>query len=91
MLDELRECYDPVGRHAALPGHLDAPMHVIELGNRMCIRTDAHHAAEFERRLVPAPIEVETPWMGVDLDGDVMLGACAQHFLDVNFVAWPPL
>src|SRR4051812_40618948 len=29
--------------------------------------------------------------MSVDLDNDVMLGAGTQHFLDVDFVAWPPL
>src|ERR1700712_3278778 len=29
--------------------------------------------------------------MSVDFDNDVMLGAGTQHFLDVDFIAWPPL
>jgi hypothetical protein len=29
--------------------------------------------------------------MGVDLDDDVMLGACPKLFLDVDFIPWPPL
>ncbi|MGY3105314.1 hypothetical protein ACVWW7_001941 [Bradyrhizobium sp. LM6.9] len=40
---------------------------------------------------MPAPIEIEPPWVGIDLDDDVMLGARAKHLLDIDFVAWPPL
>jgi hypothetical protein len=64
---------------------------VVELGDRVRVRIDAEHAAELKGGLVPAPIQIEPPWMSVDLDNDVMLGAGTQHFLDVDFVAWPPL
>ena len=61
----------------ALAGHLDAPMHVIQLPDRMGVRIDAEHAAELKGGLVPAPIQIEPPWMSVDLDNDVMPGTGA--------------
>ena len=82
---------DTVGGDAALTRHRDAPAHVVELGDRVRVRIDAEHAAELKGGLVPAPIQIEPPWMSVDLDNDVMLGAGTQHFVDVDFVAWPPL
>jgi hypothetical protein len=81
---------DPVRWHTALPGHLDAPVHVVKLGDRVRVRIDAEHAAELKGGLVPSPIKIEPPWMSVDLDHYVMLGAGTQHFLDLYFVAWPP-
>src|SRR5438552_3623004 len=60
-------------RHPALAGHLDAPMGEIELGHGMRIRVDAHPAAELERFAVPAPVEVEPPGIGIDLDRDAVL------------------
>src|SRR4051794_7374226 len=53
----------------------------------MRVRIDAHPAAEVERSLMPPPIKIETPGMGVDLNGDVVLCAGAQHLFDVNFVS----
>jgi hypothetical protein len=67
---------DAVGGDTALARHRDAPAHVVELGDRVRVRIDAEHAAELKGGLVPAPIQ---------------LGAGTQHFLDVDFVAWPPL
>lgn len=49
------------------------PVHVVELGDRLRVWIDAQHAAEVEGRLVPAPIQIEPPWVGVDLNDDVML------------------
>lgn len=37
---------------------------------------------------MPPPIEVEPPWVRVDLHDNVILGAGPQHPLDVHFVAW---
>jgi hypothetical protein len=65
-------------RHAALSGHLHAPVHVVELGYGMGVRVDAHHAAEIERGLVPAPIEIKPPWVSVDLDGDLVPSGSSQ-------------
>src|SRR6478609_7776713 len=82
---------DPVGGNTALPSHLDAPVHVVELGDRVGVGIDAQHTAEVECGLVPAPIQVEAPRVGVDLDHDIVLGTGAQHLLDIDFIAWPPL
>jgi hypothetical protein len=66
-------------------------MHVVELGDRVRVGIDAEHAAEVECGLVPPPIQVEPPRVGIDLNHDVMLGTGTQRLLDVDFVAWPPL
>jgi hypothetical protein len=76
-----------IRRYAALARHLDAPVHVVELADRMRIRIDAHYAAEVQSGLVPPPIEIETPRMGVDLNSDVVRCAGAQHLFDVDFVS----
>src|SRR3954469_19787471 len=82
---------DAVGGDTTLARHRDAPLHVVELGDRVRVRIDAEHAAELKGGLVPAPIQIEPPWMSVDLDNDVVFGAGTQHFLDIDFVAWPSL
>ena len=40
---------DAVRRHAALPGHLDAPMHVVKLADRVGVGINAEYAAIRER------------------------------------------
>lgn len=40
---------------------------------------------------MPAPIKIEAPWVSIDLDDHVVLGAGPEHLLDIDFVAWPPL
>src|SRR4051794_39380860 len=56
----------------------------------MRIGIDAHHASELERLPMPAPVEVQAPGIGVDLDRNAMLGARAQDFFDVDVIAWAP-
>jgi hypothetical protein len=90
-LGQRHRVQDPIHWHAALSRHLDTPVHVVELGDRVGVRIDAHHAAELDGRLVPAPIQIEPPWVGVNLDDDVMLGARVKDILGVDFAAWPPL
>ena len=93
MLDErgqAKTVEDAVLRDAALAGHLDTPMREIDFRYRMRVRIDAHHAAEFEPASVPAPVEVETPWVSVDFDRDPVAGAGAEDFLDIHVVSWPP-
>jgi hypothetical protein len=89
-LRQVHRIQNPISRHATLARHLDTPVHVVEFGDGMCVRIDAHDAAELERRLVPTPVEVEPPGMRVDLDGHAVLGAGAQHLLDVDVVARSP-
>lgn len=59
---------------SALSGHLDAPVHVVKLGYRVRVRIDAQHTTELEGRLMPVPIAVELPWMGVSLFGTARAG-----------------
>lgn len=54
---------DPLRRDTALARHLDTPMHVVELADRMSVRIDAEDAALIECLLMPAPVEVESPRM----------------------------
>jgi hypothetical protein len=45
----------------------------VDFRSGMGIGIDAHHAAEVEGALVPAPVKVKTPGIGIDLDGDAVL------------------
>jgi hypothetical protein len=79
-----------VGRDAALSRHLDTPVRQADFRCGMRVRIDAHHAAQFERPAMPAPIEIEAPWVRVDFDRHGMLGAGDEYFLDVDVIARPP-
>lgn len=81
---------DAIGRFPALASHLDAPMYMVEFADRMGIRIDAHHAPEVERRM-PAPTEIRPPRVGVDFDGDGLLGTGAEDFLNFDFISGPAL
>ena len=90
MAEKLRERHGvqhTVGRHAAFPSHFDSPMHVVELPNRVGIRVDADDTSIIEGLLVPAPVKVQTPWMGVDLNGYPMHRTCFQNIDLVNRAA----
>src|SRR4051812_36446880 len=39
---------------------------------------------------MPAPIQVETPWMRIDLHGHAILRTGAEHLLDIDVVTRPP-
>src|SRR3954469_22164329 len=77
-------------RHPALARHLDTPVGEIDFRCRMRVRIDGHYATEFERASVPPPVEVETPRVGIDLNGYAMLGAGRENLFDVHLVSWPP-
>ena len=64
---------DTLSGHTALTRHFDPPMHEIDLAGGMRIRVDAHHAAQLKRTAMPAPVQIETPGIGVDLYHNVML------------------
>ena len=36
---------------------------------------------------MPAPVKIEPPWVGIDLDRDAVLGTRRKHLLDVDVVA----
>jgi len=78
---------DAVRRHAALSGHFDAPMHMVQFPDGMSVGIDAEDATVIQRLLVPAPVEVEPPRVGIDFDGDTVLGAGFQNFVDVHLIS----
>ena len=60
---------NPLRWHATLARHLDAPMRQIDLTGRMGVGIDAHHATKLEGALMPAPVKVEAPRVGVHFNG----------------------
>jgi hypothetical protein len=48
---------------------------------------DAHHAAELKGALVPPPIKVEPPGVGVDFDGHPVLCTGGKNTLDINLIS----
>jgi hypothetical protein len=63
-----------------------APMGQIDFQSGMGVGIDAHHAAEVEGALVPTPVKVKTPGIGIDLDGDAVLRASSKTLFDVDVV-----
>src|ERR1700730_1669993 len=55
----------------------------------MCVGIDAHHAATFKLALVPAPIQIQSPWIGIDFNGDAARRAGSKNFLNVDLVTGP--
>ena len=83
---------DPPSGTPPLRADLDAPVRRSISRRLECASGfDAHHGS-LSRRAVscPAPIEIKPPRVGVDFDGNAMLGAGRQHSLDVDFVPRPP-
>src|SRR5262245_46275583 len=78
---------DAGGRHPALARHDDAEARVVELARRMGIGIDAEEAAERQRPLVPAPVEVEPPGMGIDLHRHAMRGTGLEDRFDIDVIA----
>jgi hypothetical protein len=62
-------------RHTAFGWDADAPVKHLDLRDQMRVRIDAHKASILQRRLMPAPVEIEPPGTAIDLDRDAMLGA----------------
>jgi hypothetical protein len=75
--------------YAPLARHRHAPTHEVELGDGMSIGIDAEHAAQVQTALVPSPVEIEPPRVGVDLNGDAVIRARLENFLDIDLIARP--
>ena len=74
---------------AALARHRQPPPHEVELRDGMGVGIDAEDAAELQGAPMPAPVKIEPPRICVDLDGDAVIRARLQDFLDVHVIAWP--
>jgi hypothetical protein len=55
----------------------------------MCVGVDAENAAELQTALVPSPVQVQSPGIGIDFNGHPMLGAGSQNRIDIDVVSWP--
>ena len=53
----------------------------------MGVGIDAHHAAELKGALVPPPIKVEPPRVGVDFDSYAVSPASGKDALDIDFIS----
>src|SRR5712671_3767720 len=73
-------------RHGPLAGHQYAPLDVVDFFGRVGIGIDAEHAPQLQPAGAPTPVEIETPWVGVDLDGDAVLGAGFKNLFHIDFV-----
>ena len=62
-------------------------MHMVQLPDGVGVGINAEDAAVIERLLVPAPVEIEPPWMRVDFHGDAVLGAGFEDFVDIDLIA----
>ena len=74
-------------RHGAFAGHQHAPLDVVDFFGRVGVGIDAEQASQLQPARAPAPVEIETPRVGVDLDGNAVFGAGLQDLLHVHFVA----
>src|SRR5438045_1476648 len=75
------------GGYTTLAGHFDTPMGQVEFADRVCIGIYTHEASQLERAPVPAPVKIETPWIGVDLHSHAVLGTGGKDSLDIHLVA----
>src|SRR4026208_1636794 len=55
----------------------------------MCVWVNAENAAELQTALVPSPIQVQSPGIGIDFNGHSMIGAGSQNCIDIDVIAWP--
>ena len=78
-LGERHRIEDAVRRYAALAGHFNTPVHVVELPDGVRVGIDAEDAAVIESLLMPAPVEIEPPRMRIDFNGNAVLGAGSQE------------
>ena len=77
----------PARRHAALAGHFDTPVHVVELPNGVGVGINAEYAAVIQSLLMPAPVEIEPPRMGIDFNRNAVLSAGSQNPVDVDLIS----
>ena len=67
----------------------DAPLDEIKLGDGMSIGIDAQEATELKSFAMPAPVELETPRIGVDFNSNPVFRTSFEHRFDVDFVTGP--
>ncbi len=61
-----------VFRDRSLARHEHAPPDIVDLVRRMGVGIDAEQTPQLQPAFAPAPVQIEPPRVGVDLDGDAM-------------------
>ena len=77
----------PIAWYTTLSSHFDTPLSEINLRGGMSIGIDAEHASEVQCALMPTPVQVQTPWVGIDLNCHAMFYTCRQDLFDINVVS----
>ena len=65
-------------------------MREVDFARGMSVWIDAHQASKPQCSLVPAPIEIEPPGIGVNFNRNAILSAGREHTLNIEFVSRPP-
>jgi hypothetical protein len=55
----------------------------------MRVGIDAEEAPELKTALVPSPVQIKAPGIGIDFHGHAMLSAGSQNHIDIDVVARP--
>jgi hypothetical protein len=55
----------------------------------MGIGVDAYHAPEVERLLMPTPVQIQSPRIGINLNCNGVLGAGLKNLPNINIVPRP--
>jgi hypothetical protein len=69
--------------------HSQAPTHEVDINPDAHSIAEAEHATKLQAALVPSPVEIESPRVGVDLNGDAVIRARLENFLDIDLIAGP--
>jgi hypothetical protein len=69
--------------------HSQAPTHEVDINPDAHSIAEAEHATKLQAALVPSPVEIESPRVGVDLNSDAVICARLENFLDIDLIAGP--
>ena len=87
---QIERVQHPVWGYPAFPRHGDAPLDNIDFRRGMGIGINAEPASEVDRLLVPPPIQIQSPRVGIDFYRNAMLGTGCKNAFHVYIVARPP-
>ena len=80
---------DILGAKPALAGKSDAKIEVAKVRSFMGVGVDRAENSEIAGFVPPAPIEVESPWVGVEFDPSASSGGGLEDFRDIEGVGFP--
>src|ERR1700710_1024648 len=86
-LAEAHSVEDTIFRHGAFAGHQHTPLNVVDLIGRVSVGIDTEVASELQTPGAPPPVKIETPWVGINFNGDAEFGAGLKNAFHVHFVA----